>query len=167
MSTDPKNDSRPDPRMEHSRRASFGWMIQRLARHTDRAMTERLSPLGLSLSQFAVLMMVLEKGGQTQTQIGQNFGMPAYAISRALDHLETTGLLERRAHPTSRRTYTIHGTAKGQALLPQLFAIIQATNAELTAPLEDTEKAQLAGLLSVAVPGDRVAPARLHPQLTR
>ena len=91
-------------------------MIQRISRRLDREIGVRLNRLDLTLLQFAIMMAVLETGGQTQTEIGNKFDMPACAICRALDHLEATGHLERRAQPSSRRTRTIHATPKGRKL---------------------------------------------------
>ncbi len=133
------------------RTTSLGWMIQRLAGRLDRLMEERLSAHGLTLQQFAVMMTVLEFEGLTQSEIGARFGMPAYAISRAIDHLEGAGLLERRAHPTSRRAHTIHVTEKGRQLGPDLFRIVGDVNAELAAPLSDQQRDKFAELLSAVL----------------
>lgn len=130
------------------RKSSLGWMIQRVARRLDKAMSARLSEQNLSLQQFAVMMIVLENDGQTQAMIGNNFGMPAYAISRALDHLEYAGFLERRAHPTSRRTHTIHATKPGKMLGPELYKIVKEVNDELAVPFSAEERSVFAEMLS-------------------
>ncbi|MDJ0820799.1 MAG: MarR family transcriptional regulator [Paracoccaceae bacterium] len=122
------------------RTTSIGWMIQRIARRLDRAMETRLAQHDLSVSQFAVMMTVLETEGLTQAEIGQQFSMPAYAISRALDHLEKAGYVARRPHPTSRRAHTIHATPSGVALGPQLFKIVQEVNAALVGGLSEADK---------------------------
>jgi len=130
------------------RTTSLGWMIQRIAKRLDLAMEARLSPLDMNLLHFAVMMTVLETEGLTQTEIGSRFSTPPYAISRALDHLEKAGHLERRAHPKSRRSHTVHASVQGKALGPTLFAIIRETNAELTAALSASEGDVLQGLLA-------------------
>ncbi len=111
-------------------------------------MEDRLSHLGITIQQFAVMMMVLENEGMTQTEIGGKFSAPAYSISRALDHLENANYLERRPHPTSRRTHTVHATDQGRALGPELFAIVREVNSELTADLSPGEKKKFQELLS-------------------
>ena len=130
-----------------TRTTSYGWMIQQIARQLNHSMENRLSPHGLNLRQFAVMMTVLEFDGLTQTEIGGRFSMPPYAISRAIDHLEKAGLLERRQHPTSRRSFTIHATEKGRALAPELFNIVNDANSELTARLSKSQREQLGQLL--------------------
>ena len=126
---------------------SLGWMIQRIAGRIDRAMTRRLSALGLNLLQFAVMMTLLEKDGQTQAEIGRIFQAPAYAISRALDHLEQAGLVTRAAHAQSRRSHVVRITAAGRELGPTLFALVREMNDELLSDFSETERETLRALL--------------------
>lgn len=133
---------------KHVRTNSLGWMIQRISGRLDRVMAERLRAHDLTLQQFAVLMTVLEAGGLTQVDIGARFGMPAYTISRAIDQLESRGLLQRRAHPNSRRALTIHATQAAIELRHSLFEIVQETNAEVFEPLSADESATFKALLS-------------------
>ena len=137
---------------EMVRTNSVGWMIQRIARHLDREMSARLAEHDLSILQFAIMMTVLETDGLTQASIGAQYSAPAYAISRAIDHLEGLGLLERRRHPKSRRSHTIHATEKGQSLAPALYTIVREVNTELTAPLGKWDKARFQDLLTRLLP---------------
>lgn len=129
------------------RTTSLGWMIQRLARRLNQAMEERLSRHDLTLRHFIIMMTALESDGLSQTEIGYRFDIPPYAISRAIDYLETRGLVVRKAHPTSRRTHTIHATAQGRTLGQDLFAIVRSVNDELAAPLTVEERTAFKGLL--------------------
>jgi len=131
-----------------SRFSSNGWKIHRVAKWLDHEMDQRLAAHSLTVQQFAVLMTVLETDGLSQTEIGQQFSAPAYTISRAIDQLEHSGLLERHPHPTSRRTHIIHATPAGIALSPVLFAIIQEVNAALVAPLDAAEREAFGAMLT-------------------
>lgn len=135
------------------RETSMGWIIQRLARKLDMAMEARLGALDLTVSSFAVMMTVLESGPMTQAAIGKRFGMPAYAISRALDALEAAGYVERRAHPTSRRAHDIHATGAGVALAPELHGIVRAVNGDLVAGLGEEDSAAFLSLLQRVLAG--------------
>lgn len=132
---------------KRTREASFGWQIQRIASAVNARMETALRDHGLTLPQFAVMMTVLEHEQMTQAEIGAQFSMPAYAISRAIDHLEATGLLRRAPHPTSRRAHLIEATKAGRDLGPALFAIVRQVNAAMTAELNDNEKAHLKDIL--------------------
>jgi MarR family transcriptional regulator for hemolysin len=130
-----------------AREGSVGWLIQRLAGQLDRAMDEKLAPHGLTIQKFAVVMTVMEHDGLTQSEIGNRFRSPAYKITRSIDALEADGFLERRAHPASRRTNTVHATAKALQLAPTLIAIIEAVNRQMLAGLGSGEDRQVHALL--------------------
>ncbi|MEM1286659.1 MAG: MarR family transcriptional regulator [Pseudomonadota bacterium] len=134
-------------RIEKTRLASRGWHIQRLAGQLDRAMNAKLAPHGLTVQTFALVMMTAENDGLSQAAISEQFSAPAYAITRSLDQLESDGFLERRPHPTSRRTNGVHATAKTLALVPALLDIIDEVNAALVADLEPQEAKSMLSLL--------------------
>ncbi len=110
-------------------------------------MERELAPLGLTVQSFAIVMALLEEEGLTQTQIGGRFKAPPYAITRAIDALESDGFLERRPHPTSRRTNTVHATDKARQLAPALMDIVAKVNARLRAELGDCDAGNVHELL--------------------
>jgi len=138
-------------RVRKTRQNSLGWMIQRLSSRLDGAMNERLSGLGLTIQQFAIMMRVLEHERMTQAEIGRMFAMPPYAISRALDSLEAAGYVVREDHPSSRRAHLICPTEKGLALGPELFDIVATVNADLTHGLSGEEADELRRLLATVM----------------
>lgn len=146
------NDRLPDSELADAirtvRLSSVGWQIQRLSGQLSGAMGNALEPHGLTLQQFAIVMMLIENDGLNQTEIGSRFSAPAYTVTRAIDGLETNGFLERRPHPTSRRTNTVHATAKTRALVPVLVGIVSDVNARLLETLDDVERASIHGLLA-------------------
>jgi DNA-binding MarR family transcriptional regulator len=132
---------------QNTRTNSIGWMLQRLSRIAEETMEKNLESQKLTIQQFAILMTALEEAGLTQSEIGNRFAMPAYAISRSLDALQQAGLVERRPHPTSRRAFQIHPTKEGQMLRPVLMQAVSDTNGSLTAALSEAETAALSGLM--------------------
>ncbi len=134
-----------EPRIK--REKSYGWLMQRLNTRLRAALVGELQETGLSLSQFAVMMHVLDRTGQTQSQIGQHFAMPAYAISRAIDGLEEMGLVERK-QGASRRAHQIAATQAGEALAPRLYSIVREVNGQELAALTEDEAATFLALLS-------------------
>lgn len=130
-----------------TRESSLGWMIQRLAGQLNVEMGRRLAELDLQLPQFAVMMMVLEHEPLSQADIGKRFGMPPYAISRALDGLQTLGFIERKPNPSSRRAHVITSTKAGQTLAPKLHAIVRQANGDLLQDFDAEDQAKILGLL--------------------
>ncbi|MBO6673541.1 MAG: MarR family transcriptional regulator [Rhizobiales bacterium] len=140
-----------------TRTSSAGWHIQRLAGQLDRAMNRALEPHGLTVQSFAIVMALVEQDGLSQTQIGERFSAPAYAISRAIDSLERDGYLERRTDPRSRRSNTVHATGKAKALIPTLLTIIDGVNGGLMARLSSAERSQMIALLSKVLADNSLA----------
>lgn len=82
----------------------------------------------LNLGKFAILMTLLEGDGITQAEIGKRLSMPGYATTRNIDVLDKNGLLERHKNETSRRSFCIRLTSKGEALGPELFSMVKSVN---------------------------------------
>jgi len=145
-----------DHDLKVTRQTSAGWLIQRLSKRFEAALSEALRPHGLVVGQLALLLAVLESGGMTQTELGAIFTMPAWKISRHLDGLEAAGLVTRIADPQSRRTHRIHATPAAIVLAPELRAASQRVNAAVLAPLSSEQRAQLVGLLrDLVLPAER------------
>lgn len=123
---------------------STGWIIKSLGSWLDTQMETGLKPLGLSRSQFAVMMALLENDGLTQVEIGRQLTMPGSAVTRNIDRLEQVGFVKRHNHETSRRSYRIHLTNEGRKIAPQLFAVVEDVNKRLLSSLSlaDNKKFQ-------------------------
>ncbi len=106
-------------------------------------MEAKLKPLGLSKSQFAVIMTLLETDGLTQIEIGRKLTMPGSAITRNLDGLEQLRFVKRHKHETSRRSYRIYLTDEGREIAPQLYSLVEDVNKHFLSSLSlaDRKKA--------------------------
>lgn len=133
---------------QHVRLASTGWVIQRVSGVFVRTMTQALQAKGLGLAQFAVLMQVLERDGQSQSELGEAFSMPPWAISRALDGLEKDGWVTRKRCLVSRRTQRVHATPLAFDRATELHATVETVNAQVLAPLSQDDRKTLHVLLS-------------------
>lgn len=130
------------------RENSVGWMLNRLVADLDVKMKEALDPLELNQSQFAILMLILESEGLSQSAIGKRITLTASAMTRNLDSLEARGLIKRQTDKQSRRSYKIVITDDGRRLAPQLFATVKAVNHWLLDGLSDKNTTQLKSSLT-------------------
>ncbi len=131
------------------RLGSCGWYLKTLGTWMDNQMNEKLEPLGLSLSQFAIIMTLLEQEGLTQVEIGQRVKLPGYATTRNIDKLEFLGYVKRQKHESSRRSYRILLTEAGRALAPDLYRATKSLNERFLSPLEEEQKTELLRILTV------------------
>jgi DNA-binding MarR family transcriptional regulator len=136
-----------ESKVKQTREGSFGLILRKIFVKIDRQMEQELQKIGLSTKLFGVLMILLEKEGLTQAEIGAIAEIPGYVTTRTLDTLENMGLLERRPHPTSRRSHQIFLTKKGKGYRKSLPAIIKKVNQRALSPLDKQENEQLLFLL--------------------
>ena len=134
-----------------TRENSVGWMFNMLGQSTNKVMKKKLAALGLTQSQFTILMTLFESDGISQTEIGKRVMMPGYATTRNIDGLEERGLLKRAADSHSRRSYSILVTEDGWDLAPKLFTVVAEVNASLLDCLRKDEIDQLTKLLNKLV----------------
>lgn len=129
------------------RQNSFGFLIQVLARRIQSRMNERLSEIDLDPKYFGSLMILSEKDGIKQRDLGKMLEFPEYATSRNVDSMVEAGLVERRADPESRRAFQIFLTPAGREQAALLPAIVIETNQEVLSVLPEQERKQALELL--------------------
>ena len=117
----------------------------------DGKMHERLEPLGLSLSQFTIIMVLLEKDGLTQVDIGRKVMLPAYATTRNIDKLESLGYVTRKRHESSRRSYRIVLTEEGRDLAPALYRATKSVNELFLSQLEEDQQTEFQRILRILI----------------
>lgn len=131
-----------------TRQTSIGRMLNLLTSKLNAEMNTRLRPYGLSIPEFSILMTLLEREGQTQTELGKKTALAAHGTTRSIDALEKLELVERRPDPKSRRSHRIFLTRKGHQTGPELFAIVKDVNGWLLSDVDEAEKQAFAATLA-------------------
>jgi len=111
--------------------------------------TERFKQLGIDLTsdQWIVLKSISEVEGINQRELaGRCFKEPA-SVTRILDLLEKKGWVERRPVQDDRRTYEVHTTEAGKALVEKLLPLAVEIRAQGTQGLSEQEVEQLSQML--------------------
>lgn len=140
---------------QRKRKSSFGFLIQLLARRIDRDMKQRLSEIGVDVKVFSNLMLLNEKDGITQRELGRLLEFPEYFTSRTVDVLVEQGFAERRPDPSSRRSVLIYLTSKGRKKAKELPAVVSEVNKKYLKTLSAEERNILIGLLHEVAELDR------------
>jgi MarR family transcriptional regulator, 2-MHQ and catechol-resistance regulon repressor len=120
------------------------WKAERAMEAVDRRSIDKL---GLGLSDFAVLEMLLHKGPQPVNTIGAKVLLTSGSITAAVDRLEARGLVRRGNDPKDRRARIVHLTRSGRKLIACAFAEHSRTMEEAVGVLSSTERATLVRLL--------------------
>ena len=129
--------------------ASLVWAAGSLL--TDH-MTTGLDEPDLPLGEAEVLMATRVRDGllTTPADLRAQLNLTSAGITKRIDQVEAKGLLERRAHPSDRRSVTLHLTAEGERLADATIRAVAARMAPLADALNDADIAALeSGLASL------------------
>ena len=100
-----------------------------------------------SLSDFAVLELLMHKGPQPVNVIGAKILLTSGSISTAVQRLEKRGLVRRERSANDARVVLVHLTESGQALIEASFATHAADLNDLFDVLDESEREQFAALM--------------------
>ena len=109
--------------------------------------TRHIHSLGIGLSDFGILEILLHKGPLPVNTIGNRMRLTSGSITAAVDRLEQKGLVERRHDPTDRRARMVHLTETGRKLIDCAFADHEAAMERATSGLTASERAEAIVLL--------------------
>jgi DNA-binding MarR family transcriptional regulator len=96
-----------------------GFLLNKSAQKVREVYEAQLSPLGLTGKHYGVLAVLDEKGSITQHEIGKCVYIDRTTMVSIIDDLEKLGLVERKEHPTDRRSHAIFMTVKGRETFPK------------------------------------------------
>jgi MarR family transcriptional regulator for hemolysin len=105
-------------------------------------MERRLKPLGLSPPMAAALALIRD-GAERATDLAEEMGVDAAAVTRLLDRLAEAGLVERCALEGDRRARRIELSKKAQGLLAEIDSRVGDVEAAMEQGLGAAEKKAL------------------------
>jgi DNA-binding MarR family transcriptional regulator len=92
--------------------------------------------------------LIEANSGLNQTRLGNALGIDRSTVVAVIDRLEGRGLVDRKPAPSDRRSYALHLTEQGRALLHQARDLVVAHETRIAKNLNAAEQAQLIELLS-------------------
>lgn len=152
----PKTSPAPGPA------SALAFLLSQVGAHAAARFAERLEPLGLTPPQAGILGVIKHANGLSQQALGERLGVFPSRLVAMLDELEERGLVERRDSPTDRRSYALYLTKAGRAALEQIARVGRDHQDALCAALDESERAQLADLLSRIAAQQGLTPG-VHP----
>ncbi|MFI6044920.1 MarR family winged helix-turn-helix transcriptional regulator [Nocardia sp. NPDC051321] len=122
---------------------SLTFMVRKVWLNMRAAIGEELKAFGLSTSQYATLMMTAARPGMSVADIAREVASSRQAANEMLSGLEHEGLIERRPHPSDRRTHQITVTESGRARLAQARVAVGRREAELESSFTPAQQAAI------------------------
>ena len=110
---------------------------------------EPLEALGLTYTQYVVMMVLWEHGGMTEGELGRKVHLDSGTLAPLLKRLEKQGVLCRVRPESNERKLFLSLTAQGEALREKALAVPPAMQGCLA--LEPEELLQLKRLLDKAM----------------
>jgi DNA-binding MarR family transcriptional regulator len=111
-------------------------------------------------AQYGVLMIIELNPGLKQADVSAALGIKRTNLVALLDGLEERGLARREAAAGDRRSYALHLTSKGTALLQRLRELHTLHESRLLAKIGEEGCAQLLALLAAV--RDAFGPSQLE-----
>lgn len=101
-----------------------------------KAFDRRAVGLGVTRAQWKVLFRLTREPGLRQIALADMLDIEPITLSRIVDRLEDSGLVERRPDPDDRRAWRLHVTATAQPLVAKLKRVADDMIAEAFAGID-------------------------------
>ena len=119
------------------------------AKEVVRRYRKPLEPLGLTYTQYIVMMVLWEFGSMTEGDLGKRVRLDSGTLAPLLKRLEKQGLITRTRLETNERKLYLELTETGKALRDSAVAVPEEMDGCL--PLSEPKRMQLKALLDEAL----------------
>ena len=133
------------PRMPLEREVAFN--INDVARLLKTYADQRARDLGMTRAQWAVLARVERSEGLKQCELADTLDLQPITLTRLIDRLCDSGLIERRSDPDDRRAKRLYLTPAARPVLDGLTRLGQDIMATVLVGIEPAAVEQLLALL--------------------
>ena len=99
-----------------------------------------LAPLGLTYSQYVVLLVLWEHGPTTMGRLCRELHLDSGTLSPLLQRLEERGRVVRRRRPEDERTVEVACTPEGEALREPVLAVQRRVQSETGLEIQDLSR---------------------------
>ncbi len=124
------------------------YLLSQVGAFSSARFAELVRPLGLTPAAAGALRLLSRSPGLSQRELADRLGAVPSRVVVLVDALEAGGFVARERHPDDRRNYRLSLTDRGREAMTSLRAAAEQQRAEVLAPLDDSERAQLDQLLS-------------------
>jgi DNA-binding MarR family transcriptional regulator len=142
------------------------FLLAQVGAHAASKFAGRLAALQLAPPHAGIMRILGAQPAITQQALASALSMQPSRLVALVDELETRGLIERRENPEDRRSYALHLTEKGRAMLEVIGRVGREHQQALLAALNEDEQRQLGVLLRRIADQQGLAPG-VHPGYAR
>jgi DNA-binding MarR family transcriptional regulator len=143
---------------------SLAFLLSQIGAHSAMLFTRRLTELGITPRQFAVLSHIHHDEPRTQQQLADLLGIHRNNMVALIDEMEAAGWVSRHRGDTDRRVFEIRPAQPGTDLVDQVNDLVPDLDHAITAALSNQQRDQLANTLRAITQGLGLTPA-IHPHI--
>lgn len=122
--------------------SSLGYQVNLLARLLSQLLQERIAPHGVVPGQFAQLLALYDRDGQTPSELSRAVRIEQGTMTKTLRRMERDGLIERRPDPRDGRAVRIHLTRRARQFERPLKAAGASVNELVTRAVGERRRAE-------------------------
>ena len=121
---------------------TLGFLLHDVARLLRKRFEQRAKDLGLTRSQWQTLAYLSNNEGIHQAGLAEMLEIEPITLVRILDKLADRGLVERRQHPSDRRSWMLYMRDEARPLLDTMRSLGDQTRREALrgVPIEEHER---------------------------
>jgi len=131
--------------MEQEQPLFIDFLIRHAWHRVSRMYNNTASTEGMTMS-VGFILMIVEKSGTPSTQLGPKMGMEPTSLSRTLNNMESSGLIERKEFSGDKRKVNIFLTKKGVTKRKLVKNFILDFNQKIASKFKDRD---LQGFMNV------------------
>lgn len=109
---------------------TLGFLLHDVARLLRRRFEQRAGESGLTRSQWQAVAYLAKHEGISQAGLADLLEIEPITLTRILDRLAEKGLVQRRPHPTDRRSWSLYLTEAARPLLQEMERIAETIRTE-------------------------------------
>ncbi len=129
----------------------IGYLVKQAQQTFHRSCEELLRPLGLSMSQYAVLRALADVPGAPAAELARRTFVTRQSLRDVLAGLRAAGLADVAERPTAGRARPVTLTPAGRAALARADRIVFRVDDRMTAGLSPADVDRLATLLTTCI----------------
>ncbi len=129
-------------------RQFLGYHIKRAYNVLRSDLTKSLEPLGLRITTYSSLILIVDNPGIRQSQLATNLDIERPNLVVILDELEQRGWVNRERVESDRRAYALFATLSGRQVCETAIGIDRAHETRLFSGLKHAEIKSLTAMLN-------------------
>jgi len=145
---------------------AVGFLLSQLGYEIAGRFRSLMAEVELEPRQFALMRGIDFAEGMAQNSVAEFLRIPASSMVALIDQLEARDLVERRQHPTDRRSRTLHITDHGREVLARATELAMQLELTICGGFDPEKRQQLLEML-VRVTDNLGLVQGLHPGSTK